>query len=170
MTNQRNYADHPDYEAWVEERFWRRVEKREDGCWTWGGYLGSQGYGRISYKGRPFLAHRFAYEREVGQIPEGLDIDHICGTRSCVRPSHLRAVTHRVNVLAGKTVVAREAARTECAKGHELAGDNLSVTAQGHRQCMTCARDRWARSRNARGARRARAALTRTTDTKETRP
>ena len=46
-------------------------------------------------------AHRFAYERCVGPIPDGLDIDHKCRTRSCVQPSHLEPVTRAENVRRG---------------------------------------------------------------------
>ena len=39
------------------------------------------------------LAHRLAYEMHVGPIPEGMDIDHTCGRRECIEPSHLRPLT-----------------------------------------------------------------------------
>ncbi|WP_366125371.1 HNH endonuclease signature motif containing protein [uncultured Microbacterium sp.] len=43
------------------------------------------------------LAHRAAYIFEHGGIHAGDEIDHACHTRSCVNPSHLRAVSHREN-------------------------------------------------------------------------
>lgn len=38
------------------------------------------------------------YEQEVGPIPEGLAIDHLCRQTSCVRPDHLEAVTYAENL------------------------------------------------------------------------
>jgi len=43
-------------------------------------------------------AHRFAYELLVGPIPEGMDLDHVCGVRLCVWPEHLEPVTHAENL------------------------------------------------------------------------
>jgi hypothetical protein len=37
------------------------------------------------------------YELEVGPIPPGMLIDHMCRTRLCVRPAHLRVVTDAQN-------------------------------------------------------------------------
>lgn len=46
-------------------------------------------------------AHRVAYELEREPIPPGLEPDHLCKNRACVRPDHLELVTHRENVLRG---------------------------------------------------------------------
>ena len=51
------------------------------------------GYARVWIKGRPRVAHRVAYEVIKGPVPEGLDLDHLCRTRSCVNPDHLEPVT-----------------------------------------------------------------------------
>ena len=40
-----------------------------------------------------------------GTIPEGHEVDHICHVRRCVEPTHLRALTHRQNVIHIKTYV-----------------------------------------------------------------
>ncbi|MBT2412652.1 HNH endonuclease [Streptomyces sp. ISL-12] len=60
-----------------------------------------QGYGRLRFRGRLVRAHRFSYELNVGPIPDGHQVDHLCRTPSCVRPDHLEAVTQRENVLRG---------------------------------------------------------------------
>ena len=80
----------------AEERFWSKVEKTET-CWNWtkGGH--PSGYGTFSFQSRNKPAHRYSYELVNGTIPAGLSIDHICHNRGCVRPSHLRAVTHKQN-------------------------------------------------------------------------
>lgn len=73
-------------------RFWAMVEKTED-CWHWKGAISDPGYGRISVGNRLRYAHRLSYELNVGPIPDGLSIDHLCRVRDCVRPDHLEAVT-----------------------------------------------------------------------------
>lgn len=81
----------------VEERFWSKV-KMGSSCWEWQGSL-SRGYGQLP-KGAglaPFKAHRLSYELYYGPIPEGLQINHRCDNRRCVRPSHLYAGTQRQN-------------------------------------------------------------------------
>lgn len=48
-------------------------------------------------KGRYSDAHRVAYELEYGPIPQGIEIDHTCFNRPCVRVAHLRPVTRKQN-------------------------------------------------------------------------
>lgn len=78
------------------ERFWPRVDKSGD-CWIWLGAKGPQGYGTVSWRvdGRTTStpAHRAAYQLAIGPIPEGHQVHHICGTRNCVRPEHLQALS-----------------------------------------------------------------------------
>ena len=62
-------------------------------CWLWRGTKDRDGYGRMKVRGRPRLAHRVVYERTYGPIPEGIQIDHRCRVRDCVRPDHLRLAT-----------------------------------------------------------------------------
>lgn len=51
--------------------------------------------GRVSAKGRPLMdrAHRWAWEQDVGPIPEGMLVMHACDTPLCVRLSHLQLGT-----------------------------------------------------------------------------
>lgn len=79
-----------------EERFWAKVDTSGE-CWTWTACLKSNGYGSFRLLGSMRLAHRVAYEMEVGPIPEGMQIDHKCHNRACVRPEHLRLATHAQN-------------------------------------------------------------------------
>lgn len=69
-----------------------------DKCWLWRGVRDRYGYGRMKIGGRPKLAHRVVYERTYGPIPdEGMEIDHRCRVRACVRPDHLRLATRKQN-------------------------------------------------------------------------
>ena len=79
-----------------EERFWEKVDKT-DNCWLWTAYCNPDGYGRLRHEGKKILAHRLSYAWAYGEIPEGLHVDHRCHQRNCVRPDHLRLVTHAQN-------------------------------------------------------------------------
>ena len=78
----------------VEPRFWSKVDRADiDGCWLWVGPARGSGYGVIKIDGKMASAHRFAYELANGPIPNGMCLDHICQTKICVNPSHLRLAT-----------------------------------------------------------------------------
>ncbi|KKN14744.1 hypothetical protein LCGC14_0992970 [marine sediment metagenome] len=128
------------------ERFWAKVNK--DGplfngtpCWLWLGYIDGKGYGEFWVKTvdkRHMGAYRFAYELLVGPVPVGLEIDHLCRNHACVNPTHMEAVTHRINMLRGNTFGADEAKRTHCPRGHAYDLFNTIRDNRGQRLCRTC--------------------------------
>lgn len=79
------------------DRFWEKVDKTDD-HWLWNSFKDDKGYGRFNIKGTPRLAHRLSYSLLVGEIPDGLGLDHRCNTPACVRPEHLRPATQKQNV------------------------------------------------------------------------
>jgi hypothetical protein len=92
--------------------------------------------------GKPRYGHRVAYEALVGPIPQGLCIDHLCRNRACVNPDHLEPVTNRVNILRGETIMAANAAKTHCVRGHEYTPENTLINAKtGTRRCAACNRE-----------------------------
>ena len=54
------------------------------------------GYGVI-WRGRQWLAHRYAWTQQYGEIPAGKILMHVCDNPACVRVSHLRIGTMRDN-------------------------------------------------------------------------
>lgn len=125
-----------------------------DGCHAWAGNLTPEGYGTLVYEGRPWFAHRVAYELLVGSIPEGMTLDHLCRNRACVNVEHLEPVTMKENILRGTSPSAENARKTHCVRGHPFAGENLQYDYRGNRQCFECRRirDRAAKDRRRRAS------------------
>src|SRR5438132_6620377 len=87
-----------DRTAPVDTRFDNRLPIREAGrCWEWVGGLNAYGYGIFRDGKKILFAHRFAYERWVGLVPEGLCVLHHCDNRKCANPEHLWTGTRRQN-------------------------------------------------------------------------
>jgi hypothetical protein len=73
-----------------------RVEDRgyKTPCWIWQLALNGDGYSSTSNGS----AHRLHYTKAYGEIPAGLELDHLCRVRECVNPEHLEPVTHAENM------------------------------------------------------------------------
>jgi len=101
-----------------KEKFLEKVKVMDSGCWEWQGEIIYSGYGATHFRGKHQTAHRVAYLLFRGDIPIGLEPDHICLNKSCVNPEHLRLISHRDNLLASNGVVAKAARQTHCIHGH----------------------------------------------------
>lgn len=122
----------------IAERFWSKVDKSGE-CWVWRGGVDSFGYGRFQVKGFK-NAHRWAYVQANGKVPDGLELDHLCRNPKCVRPGHLEAVPHLINILRGYSPQAINARKTQCANGHPFDGTNTYFHGT-RRQCRACNRE-----------------------------
>ena len=138
----------------LDDRFWSKVSKLPDepGCWLWTAALHTQGYGAFNVGGQNLGAHRLAYIDQRGQVPDGLELDHLCRVRSCVNPWHLEAVTSEENWRRGVSRSAENARKSRCPRGH----DYEPVGSRPGRFCRTCQtqtnRRNWLKTRAARKA------------------
>lgn len=129
----------------LPDRFKEKIDTNQNTeCWLWTGAKQSDGYGVVGHENKIYLAHRKIYEILVGKIPEGLELDHKCRNRSCVNPAHLEPVTHKENVLRGKSPSAKNSIKTHCNNGHKFTDENTAnpKNKKGvvYRRCRICAR------------------------------
>lgn len=119
---------------WLEVR----NHRTETGCWEFTGRRDKDGYGRVASRraGKAegqslYGAHRLMYELEVGPIPDGLFLDHLCFNPPCMNPAHLEPVTNSENLLRGSGPT--------CRNGHDKA--TWQRGKKWHRYCGKCHAD-----------------------------
>lgn len=103
-------------------RFWAKVDKGDspESCWLWTAYVSPDGYARFWVSPVKRLAHRVAYIDAVGQIPDGLQLDHLCKVRHCVNPTHLEPVSEAENKARGDGVASINRRKKTCLRGAPL--------------------------------------------------
>lgn len=118
-----------------EERFISGVYENENGCWIWPKAKVRGGYGMFKLNKKNVLAHRYSYTKLIGDIPNGLTIDHLCKQRDCVNPDHLEAVTMKENISRGTNF---QRNKSHCKWGHEFNSDNIYWIYSRYRRCKQC--------------------------------
>lgn len=118
--------------AQVPRSWHSRVSVASGNCWLWQGGASRGGYGKLNGT----HAHREFYERLIGPVPAGLELDHLCSVILCVNPDHLEPVTHDENMRR------RYASYNSCVNGHAYTSKNTYVRPNGRRDCRACIRER----------------------------
>lgn len=112
-----------------------------DGCWEWTGANNGSGYGAMydHRTGGMAYPHRVSYELNVGPIPVGMVIDHICFNRLCFNPDHLQAITQSENRLRSSAVGRKRKRLTHCQNGHPFTNENVIWDRKRERRtCKLC--------------------------------
>ena len=121
---------------------WSKVDRSGD-CWIWTGYLLPDGYPSLSKyidgRSKRIRLSRYVYEQATGNlIGAGLQLDHLCRNRACVKPAHLEPVSPHENVMRGDSWTARNALKTHCPQGHPYDEANTFINVKGSRVCKMC--------------------------------
>lgn len=117
--------------------WWAKVDYgHPERCWPWKQSSASHGYGQTWDGTTVRLAHRVAWTLIHGAIPDDMTVDHVCRTRTCCNPLHLRLLSNEENARLNGNAV-----KTTCIHGHEYTPENTYVQpSTGHRRCRACSR------------------------------
>lgn len=93
--------------------------------------LDANGYGQFRLGQRVVKSHQVSWQMAYGAPSPGLEPDHTCNIRSCVRPDHMDWVTHEENA---RRVAERSDA---CRRGHRWDEQDPIIHPNG-RECRIC--------------------------------
>lgn len=120
--------------------FSNKVSISSDGCWNWTASTHRHGYGFFGFNKKVQLSHRVSYQIFLGEIKEGLVLDHLCRNKRCVNPDHLDPVSQKVNMQRGI-----HATKKYCKNGHEFSAQNTKLYIRKpnniNRICLTCVKN-----------------------------
>lgn len=114
-----------------------RIRVDPSGCLIWTGSIMPNGYGQLelrdeSGKRKHWLAHRYTWTLANPGEPLPPNLHHVCHTRPCVHPSHLRGLDPGEHTRLHNL-------RDGCHQGHEWTPANTYIRPDnGARMCRAC--------------------------------
>jgi hypothetical protein len=98
-------------------------------CWICTSHApNSKGYPQIMINGKTLKLSRYVYNKEKGEIPQGMLICHSCDNPACINPLHLWSGTHKDNMQDMQAKGRRKGGRI---KGKEYDNSNKSRDKKG---------------------------------------
>ena len=139
----------------IPERVAARAATRfvvdERGCHISTYSVGSHGYAQIGWQDggerTMITAHRAAWVHVNGQVPEGMTIDHMCRSRRCVNPRHLRALTNFENARRNHPEHSWSLREGRCIRGHHADWYRPKGPERAKGYCHACRMEAQARKR-----------------------
>ena len=116
--------------------FWDLFEVGD--CWEWQGSTSRGGYGQVRYNGQHWNVYRLVWTMLVGDIPEGMQVDHLCMNRTCANPDHLEVVEKDENLARMRKSRGRKNKR-RCHRGHV---QKWKKDKRGQTYCVACQTER----------------------------
>ncbi len=125
----------------IEIRFWKKVNKNGPipdcqpslgRCWIWTAALFKSGYGAIRYNGQTTCAHVISLVLHNRTIPKKHDVHHLCHTKRCVNPSHIKPLTRKKHAREHPKKL-----KSFCKRGHPRVPGNLYYYSSGS-ACRIC--------------------------------
>lgn len=113
----------------------------ETGCWEWTKCKHHHGYADMSLlrRGKRIrLGHVIAYIVFIGEIPDGMELDHTCKNKTCVNPWHVEPVPHVLNVQRGRSMITLLDTLI-CKRGHQLTLNEIGESKSQY-YCRICQR------------------------------
>jgi|SRR3990167_2675980 len=113
-------------------RFWSKVSKTKT-CWNWTSATDGKGYPLFWKDG---AARRLA---AMVDVPDGLQISHLCGNKGCVNPSHIIFETPGENKRRDPGPGSAWRAKVSCKYGHPVSMRGIRKRGNGTiTECKAC--------------------------------
>lgn len=121
-------------------RIFHRSAETASGCIEWTGCKTYNGYGRVLHQGRKWIVHLIILEILGIDVPDGMEVDHLCKNRPCFNPRHLEVVKPIVNFMRGENICRLNLNKEKCPKGHPYDIVRMRDGRKG-RECSICRKE-----------------------------